>query len=92
MKKHIEYFATRFGTGTAKFAAACARLAEFAEDAIIDEKAVGDEVEKTSELEDAKKQIEKQQKRLADEKGVDARLHEKEQVRIHRPDQEEAEG
>ena len=37
-------------------------------------------------------EIEKQQKRLADEKGVDARLHEKEQVRIHRPDQEEAEG
>lgn len=66
MKKHIEYFATRFGTGTAKFAAACARLAEFAEDAIIDEKAVGDEVEKTSELEDAKKQIEKQQKRISE--------------------------
>lgn len=37
-------------------------------------------------------EIEKQQKRLADEKSVDARLHEKEQVRIHRPDQEEAEG
>ena len=37
-------------------------------------------------------EIEKQQKRLADEAGVDARLHEKEQVRIHRPDQEEAEG
>lgn len=66
MKKHIEYFATRFGTGTAKFAAACARLAEFAEDAIIDEKAVGDEVEKTSELEDAKKQIEEQQKRISE--------------------------
>ena len=66
MKKHIEYFATRFGKGTAKFAAACARLADFAEDATIDEKAVGDEVEKTSELEDAKKQIEEQQKRISE--------------------------
>lgn len=66
MKKHIEYFATRFGTGTAKFAAACARLADFAEDATIDEEAVGDEVEKTSELEDAKKQIEELQKRISE--------------------------
>ena len=74
MKKHIEYFATRFGKGTAKFAAACARLADFAEDAEIDEKAVGDEVEKTSELEEAKKQIEELQKRISELEAENADL------------------